>query len=159
MKYLMVILLLSCLISCGKDKNEIPDAALFDPCPQHINEFVGDYTGLHYVPGGVIYDHFSISRNPQDTGELVFSCFPNLCFEARATVCQYSLTVPETTIYHIPSTIMGGAYVQFYYDEVFKGQGSLSGNELNIDYEHKCIKEGDSVYYNITSGHFSMYRK
>jgi len=153
MKKLFKIVLILCIVSiafefgCKKDSDP--------PCEDRTDEFVGNYSGEQTEPGGWSICNFEITQS-NNLKDIVISCFPNLCFTIEGNVCNYNLTIPETTFSNIPATSQGGAVVDYYYDEIISGSGFLTDNNLQIDYNRKQRKTGDTLIYYQTNGHINV---
>lgn len=145
--------LILCIVSiafefgCKKDSDP--------PCEDHTNEFVGNYSGEETEPGNWSVWNFEITKS-NNSKDIVISCFPNLCLTIEGSVCNYELFIPETTFSNIPATSHGGTVFEYYYDEIISGSGVLTGNNLQIDYNRKQRKTGDTLIYYQTNGHINV---
>lgn len=130
-----------------------------DSCENNINEFVGNYSGERTEPGDWSIWNTEITKSSTKSNNIVIKCFPSLCFTIEAKVCLYNLSIPETIFYRIPATSHGGSVVEYYYDEIISGSGILANNNLQIDYDRKMRKTGDTIIFRRINGHLNINKK
>jgi hypothetical protein len=123
-----------------------------------VDDFIGRYKGTVMDGSSWLPQYWlDITKSLNDPNKIVLGCFPNLCFSIEANISMNTISIPETTFSHIPATSHGGSMVDYYYDEIISGSGTLyNKGYLQIDYKRKTVRPSGTY---VETGHISVIKQ